>query len=112
MITDQIKRSMQLRKQAEALIELAGEQPPRFWELLLGLVKEKLPPNDELQPMTTEEALAFEKESMPWGTHKNIPIGMIPTSYLIWFVDGDNFGLQIKRYVQSIRFGRRQETET
>lgn len=101
------------RKEAEALVELAGEQPRRFWEVLAELAVSKLPPKPVLPerdpPMTEQEALYFEEQSMPYGKHQGGLVGMVEPSYLLFLTEGDAFSKKLRRYVKSKRFQDRQE---
>ena len=39
-----VSQNIMARQEAESLIELAGDQPERFWETLRNLAAAKLPP--------------------------------------------------------------------
>lgn len=104
--------SIAARKDAEALFALAGEQPPRFWEVLAGLVNAKLPPPpapvDRYPPMTEQEAIRFEAELLPYGKHAGTSVGLVDVGYLLFLTEGDEFSKRLRRYVKSQRFQLRQ----
>lgn len=101
------------RQEAEALLSLAGEQSQRFWEIVADYAASKLPPKpvpvDRYPPMTEQEAMHFEEESMPYGKHQGGLVGMIDVDYLLFLTEGDEFSKRLKRYVKSKRFQDRQE---
>jgi hypothetical protein len=100
------------RQDAEALFSLAGEQPPRFWEVLAGLVNTKLPPKpaqvDRNPPMNDQEAIRFEAEPLPYGKHAGTLVGVVDVGYLLFLTEGDEFSKRLRRYVKSQRFQSRQ----
>ena len=101
------------RKEAEALLELAGEQPQRFWEVIAAAAISKLPPRplppDRYPPMSEQEAIRFENESLPYGKHAGRPVGEVEFSYLLFLTEGDEFSKKLRRYVKSERFQRFQD---
>ena len=103
------------RKDAEALLELAGDQPQRFWEVIAERAASHLPPKpqpvDRLPAMTDQEATTFEAEMMPYGKYAGNEVGVIEPSYILFLTEGDEFSKKLKRYVKSKRFADRQEQE-
>ncbi len=106
--------NIEARCRAEGIVDLIGEESPRFWEELARLATEKLPakpaPVDPFGPMDEREAARFEVSEMTWGKHAGEPIGMISTGYIGWLAEND-FAIQLRRYVKSASFQRRQENE-
>jgi hypothetical protein len=100
------------RRAAEELAELAGEQPPRFWETLAAIAASKLPPVapplERHPPLTDQEAIRFEAMPMPYGKHAGDCVGEVPCDYLLFLTEGDEFSQRLKRYVKSKRFQERQ----
>lgn len=112
MVQDVMSRfnsNIQARKDAEELVQLVGEQPARFWEVLRELAIAKLP--ERHPPMTEREAISFEAETMPYGKHAGSQVGIVGVDYLLFLTEGDEFSRQLKRYVKSNRFYNRQQTE-
>lgn len=113
---DTLERNIACRREAEAVIELAGQQPARFWETLIQLAEERLPPKpvpvDPYPPMADDEAAKFERWVMPYGKHGGKPMGDIPVGYMCWLTDGDDVVKAARRYVRSKRFSERQDAET
>lgn len=113
MQTTTIQENMRARQEAEAIVELAGEQPARFWETLRDLAVAKLPPvaqpTDRHPPLTDEEAIRFEAMPLPYGKHKDETVGEVPCGYLLFLTEGDEFSQRLRRYVKSRRFAERQE---
>lgn len=46
------EQNVSLRKEAQEIIDLIGYKPSRFWEVLIELASEKLPPKPEPIPFT------------------------------------------------------------
>ena len=112
-ITDTILANVEARKTVTALLELAGEQPEKFWRLLIEVVSEKLPPKPtpvaRHPPMTEQEAIHFESGTMPYGKHEGRLVGCVEPDYLLFLTEGDEFSKRLRRYVKSKRFQDRQE---
>lgn len=114
---DAIATNIKARESAEKLMEFvvdeAGMQPPRFWEVFAALVAEKLPPKpatvDRHTALTEAQAIWFEAQPMPYGKHAGEQVGCVPCDYLLYLTEGDDFGRLIRRYVKSKRFAERQE---
>jgi len=100
-----VAANIKARQEAEALVDLAGEQPPRFWETLRDMSLAKLPPVpapiDRHPPMDESAALRFERGVMPYGKHAGERIDEVPCDYLIFLTEGDEFSQQLRRYVKS-----------
>ena len=102
------------RREAEEILELIGEKPVRFWRALAFQVKAKLPPEPEPeQPelMSEEQALRFERTRVPYGKYQDCDVDMVPTEYLCWLIDGNEFTNNLRRYLKTERFKRRQADE-
>jgi hypothetical protein len=110
-----ISENIAAREAANEYVELAGEQPQRFWEVVAELAGGKLPPRpqpvDRLPPMTEQEATRFESEAMPYGKHAGIEVGIVDPSYILFLTEGDEFSKKLKRYVKSRRFAERQSDD-
>jgi hypothetical protein len=104
--------NIKARQEAESLVELAGEQPQRFWEILRDLAAEKLPavpqPADRYPALTDVQAIRFEARPMPYGKHVGESVGEVPCDYLLFLTEGDEFSQMLRRYVKSGRFQDRQ----
>ena len=107
-----VSQNIMARQEAESLIELAGDQPERFWETLRNLAAAKLPPVpppiDRYPPMDETEAIRFEASPVPYGKHSGEQVGMVPCDYLLFLTEGDMFSQRLRRYVKSKRFQERQ----
>ena len=91
-----------------------GEQHPHFWQTLAGLVATKLPtinPPELEGAMDEDEAVKFERQKMPRGSHEGDEVGDVSCSYLIYWAEGDKFSYNLRRYVASKTFARRQQEE-
>lgn len=108
-----VQANIDARRAAEELADLAGEQPPRFWEVLAEIAAAKLPPKpvpvDRYPAMTEQEASRFEGEVMPYGINRGMTVGEVGCSYLLFLTEGDEFSKKLRRYVKSKRFSDRQE---
>lgn len=104
------------RADAAALVEAAGEQPQRFWEVLAELAQEKLPkpePVKEKHPaMTDDEAREFEEQIIPYGKYRGVAVWHAEPDYLLFLTEGDEFSRELRRYVKSKRFQARQDDDT
>lgn len=111
----QIAKNIKARKDAESLIELAGEQPVEFYRALAEIAASKLPSpvvkDDKVKPLTDIQAIKFESEPMPYGKHKGTSVGLTPCDYLEWFNEGDLFKQTLHRYLMSSRYKQRRESE-
>lgn len=105
--------NIKCRQDAETVAELAGNQPQRFWEVLKGICDGKLPKPtpapERWPPLSQAEALRFEATPMPYGKYQGQPVGEIPTDYLLFLTEGDEFSQRLKRYVKSPRFAARED---
>jgi hypothetical protein len=112
--TNTIQTNIAARHEAETLLELVGEQPPRFWEVLAELATSKLPPKpapiDPFAPMDDQEAIRFEAKEMPYGSYAGTAIGEVSCQY-IGFIAENDFAIKLRRYVKSRRFLDRQDQE-
>ena len=107
------------RETAQEIFELIGSESRsiRFWESLQELIKAVLPAPPEPKvfgviAMTNDKAIQFERERMPRGVHLSEEIGTVPCEYLCWWAEGgDEFTIQLRRYVRSERFKQRQIEE-
>ncbi len=101
------------RQAAQDLIACAGEQPERFWEIVVKLATAKLPPvPDPKPPMTEAEAVSFERTRIPYGKYVGVTLGDVPVSYLLFIAEGDDFARQLRRYVKSRIFMDRQNGDS
>jgi hypothetical protein len=109
-----LEQNISARREAESLVDLAGEQSPRFWEVLAELAAAKLPPTpppyDPFAPMNEQEAIRFEATAMPFGNYVGNEIGTLDCGYIGWLAEND-FAIKLRRYVKSERFKVRQENE-
>lgn len=107
-----IEANIRARKDAEAAIEICGPQPAHFWQVLLQHCKTVLniKPTSKLAPkMNDAQAKAFEAELMPYGMHKGREIGTLPTEYLCFICEPNDFVKRVQAYTNSQMFRRRQE---
>jgi hypothetical protein len=81
----------------------------RFWEVLAEyaaarcacvLTPDTPPPADA---MSMEQALAFERRTIPFGIHAGERVGSVPPRYWLNITEGD-FQKELRRYLQSRRF--------
>ncbi len=104
------------RNRAEHIIDLIGDETPRFWQELARLAGEQLPKVeqpaevDPLAPMDETEAIKFERQPLDFGKHAGQEIGVVPCGYIGWLAEND-FAIRLRRYVKSARFERRQREE-
>jgi len=109
-----VEQNITARQEAEAIMNLCGEQPPRFWEVLAGLVATKLPlaPTkfDPFAPMDEQEAIRFEATIISFGAFQGQQIGVVEARYIGWLAENE-FAINLRRYVKSERFQRRQREE-
>src|SRR5687767_193440 len=102
------------REQAKAVWELLqdscapGEQLAAACERLRSLmpapVLKPTRPVQDLVPMTDEECVAFELETMPFGIHKGVPVGFLSQtdpSYLHAVTVDAVFSYKLLRYLAS-----------
>jgi len=137
MDQEQVKRNMTSRKLAEAVfglvegvlegeelyfdplnvaLELLGREPydkTRFFEIMERLCRDKIDffvhnkKPTPTGPMTEQEASQFERVEITFGKYKGDTVGSLPIDYIL-FLTESNFSRQLSRYVQSVRFDRRQ----
>jgi hypothetical protein len=109
-----ITENIAARQRAEQVVDMIGDESPRFWEELARLAGEKLPAKpagyDPLAPMDEQEAIRFEASEMPYGVHIGQQIGMIEARYIGWLAENE-FTTKLRRYVKSARFQQRQAEE-
>lgn len=109
-----VAANINARIEAQGVIDLCGEQSQRFWEVLAELVESKLPAKpvqwSVLSPMEEREAICFEAQLMPYGQAEGTLIGTVDCDYLAWLID-NHFCRELRRYLKSDRFKRRQESE-
>lgn len=107
--------NIRARQEAEAICELAGEQPARFWETLRDIAVSRLPPvpapAERYPAMTEDEAIRFEAMTLPYGKHSGCTVGEVECRYLLFLTEGDEFSQRLRRYVKSRRFAERQEDD-
>ena len=112
-MTTTITDNIQARKDAEEIFAFIGDKPARFWETLFALAADKLPKApeqvDRFPPMTEQEAIHFESQSVPYGKYAFTEVGCVPPDYLLFLTEGDEWSKRLKRYVKSKRFQDRQE---
>jgi uncharacterized protein (DUF3820 family) len=110
---EKIRQNMKARKEAEELVELAGEQPIRFWEALRDIIQEKLPKVEVAleKKMGNIAARRFEDEKMPYGAHAGKTFGEIPTDYLVFLAEGNELTKKIQLYIKSDLFKQRLRRE-
>lgn len=111
--------NIEARADAEQMIELCGEQPPRFWEVLASIAVQKCdkalmvvpkPVADaqHAERMNEAEAWQFERSIVPFGKYAGEPVYDVPISY--WtFVTESDFNRQLIRYMRSDAYQRRQD---
>lgn len=109
----EVAANIKCRQDAEEVASFGFDQPVRFWECLLRICEEHLPPKpaqpDRYPPLTDTEAMRFEAMPMPYGKHAGEAVGEVPCDYLLFLTEGDEFSQRLKRYVKSKRFSERQE---
>lgn len=100
-------------KDAVELIGELGDQPSRFWQLMLAYCQTKLPPEPaaepELVPFGYEAAIAFEQEFIPFGKHEGCRVGDLPSGYLIRLTEDTPWMRRLRRYLASSVFQNRQD---
>lgn len=108
-----IEQNIAIRREVEALLELAGEQPERYWRTLVELATAKLPKVEDppilfgpKAAMNDAQAAKFEREEMPFGKHQGELIADVPPRYLLWLTESE-FTATMRRYLGSDRFQRR-----
>jgi hypothetical protein len=81
---------------------------------LVRIARSKLPPPpetvDPFAPMNDQEAIRFEAECIEFGSHRGSEIGVVPCHYIGWLAENE-FAIQLRRYVKSVRFRQRQDQE-
>lgn len=101
---------------AREVAAMCADQSQRFWESLKLQCEARLPqpePEPDLHPpMSEQEAIRFEAVCVPYGKHIGQEIGIVPCDYLLFLAEGDKFNNQVKRYVKSGRFQKRQDEES
>lgn len=104
-------------KAAAELVDLAGEQPPHFWECLAKLATAKLPAKEEPSilfgpkaAMNDAQAATFERSAMPFGKYEGEQIADVPARYLLWLTESE-FTATMRRYLASDRFQYRLDQE-
>ncbi len=81
----------------------------RFWVEFRSLIDETIPdakPKPDKgtpKPMTDEESRGFGKTPMPWGIHIDTKVDEVPTEYLEFITEPDEFKENVKRYLRSPR---------
>lgn len=116
---DDAERNKKAREDAAAVVELCEVQPQRFWEVLAELSGVKcnqvtapaVADMTDTKPFNHFQATKFENTIIQYGVHSNKTIAEIPTEYLAWLAEGDEFVKDIRRYVKSARFKERQRRE-
>lgn len=112
-----IETNIKARKDACAAIDLIGDQPQRFWEVMKEHCESKLPKkpieeDNRNSPLNEQHAIRFEAVSMPYGKHKGEEVGQVPCSYLEFLAEGDDFMKALRRYVKSQRYKERRQQES
>jgi hypothetical protein len=111
----QIAINIAARKDAEEMIAFIGEKPARFWEVLAEHCAKQLPAKpeqvDPLPAMNEAEAIRFEATHFPYGKHFGELIGTVDCGYVLFLTEGDAFSRNLRRYVKSDRFQRRQDEQ-
>ena len=91
----------------EMLHSAAGvlENPARYWQLLHEEICKQLPPSkDGPAMMTNAQAAAFERQLMPFGVHRGMPIALVPLEYLDWLLgESDPFKEKVRLYLANKR---------
>ncbi len=81
----------------------------RFWVQLRALVDETIPDakpkraKGTPKPMNDEESRGFGKTPMPWGKHEGENVDDVPTEYLEFITERDEFKNNVRRYLRSPR---------
>lgn len=113
-----IESNIAAGKKAREVIDLVTsegvglEDPARYFRelhrMLAEIINEPAPERRATaDAMTIEEARAWERKPMPFGTHQDKPISDVPIDYLL-FIDGDDFRRQLGRYLRSEAVQREQ----
>jgi hypothetical protein len=112
-----LQRNKLDRERAEECIALLEEESrgsQRFWECIRDMAQAKLPraaePRAE-EGMTELEARRFERHMMPRGEHAGREVGVVPTEYLCWWAEGDDFTKALRKYIKTPTFRLRQRDE-
>lgn len=51
-----------------------------------------------------------DESLMPWGKHKGEKMANVPPSYLLWLLDNDKCGGEVKKYIEENKEALVQET--
>ncbi len=118
---DNVKANIAARKAVEEVFGLAIDEAgvllrkfdaataTRFWVQLRALVDETIPDakpkraKGTPKPMNDEESRGFGKTPMPWGIHIDTKVDDVPTEYLEFITEPDEFKENVKRYLMSPR---------
>jgi hypothetical protein len=115
-----IAENIAARKAAEELAELLGEEAIKhgdsdhFWEVIARILPSKYRPTKQeaIGPaMTDEESREFEMRPMPFGTHMNKQIRIVPLDYLLWLEEQPDFRRDLNRYLRNPQIQALQESE-
>ena len=107
-----LAENIQARQSLESALELIGEQPPRFWELLAEHCATKLPAKPapvSPEPMGDSEAYRFEQSTIPFGKYQGEAVVDVPLGYLIRLTEDDLWLDKLRRYLASGIFEQRQD---
>ena len=71
-----------------------------FWEMLRDRCLKHAPLSEREGSMGPDESHRFERETMPWGQYKDLPIMDVPRWYLEKYCDDDPFKKRLRRYLR------------
>lgn len=79
------------------------EEHPHFWYTLHKIIEDRHLPKVEVvedKKMTYDEAIVFEREQIPFGKYKGVPIGSLKLEYLLMLTEPNTFMKKLKKYVE------------
>jgi len=110
------EHNVQLRRDAEGVMDLIGEREAHFWECLAEMARAKAgmtarpigqPPPEG---MGEREAARFEKTPWPYGgLSMGLPVGDVDPEWIARHVDGSDFDRRLRLYVATARFKARMD---
>lgn len=114
-----VEENIKARGDAMQMIDLCGEQPSRFWEVLarmaadrcdkaIGVLPKAIVDGHSENKMNATEAQEFERVTVPFGKYAGQCVGDVPMSYWLWVTESD-WNRDLIRYLRSDTFQQRQE---
>jgi len=104
-----IEQNIAASRAVDEVLELIGEQSPRFWWVLSCMAATKCEhvvierQAAKAEQMTDDEIRAFERLQVPFGKHAGERVMDVPPDYWLAITDG-NFNRQLSRYLRTKHF--------